>query len=218
MSAAARIGIIGATGALGSGLARRFASAGHQLFLGSRLPERAHALAGELGGMAKGGIYAEAAAASDILFLCVPFAAQDDTLDAVVGHFSAGILVDTTVPLVPPKVMRVQLPPEGCSAMRVRARFGPEVAVVSALQNVGARHLAGGHDTIDCDVLVCGDDANARATVIALLATIGLRGVHAGPLQNAAAAEALTSSLIFMNRHYGSDRAGLRITGIPGSG
>lgn len=218
MSIPARIGIIGATGALGSGLARRFAGAGHVLLLGSRSVARACALAEQLEGpgRARGVSYADAAAASEILFLCVPFAAQAETLDAIAGHCDGKILVDTTVPLMPPKVMRVQLPAEGCSAVRVQARLGPEVTVVSALQNVGARHLAEPHGAIACDVLVCSESVDARATVIDLLDTIGLRGIHAGPLQNAAAAEALTSLLIFINRHYGSDRAGILVTGIGG--
>jgi NADPH-dependent F420 reductase len=218
MTSCLRIGIIGATGALGSGLARRLSMAGHTLFLGSRDPARARALAGALPGpgSAEGATYANAAAASEILCLCVPFAAQQEALDAIAGHCDGRILIDATVPLVPPKVMRVQLPPEGSSAARVQARLGPTVTVVSALQNVGARHLAEDAHAIDCDVLVCADDVSARAMVIDLLGTIGLRGIHAGPLQNAAAAEALTSVLIFINRHYGSDRAGVRVTGIPG--
>jgi NADPH-dependent F420 reductase len=122
------------------------------------------------------------------------------------------IVVDTTVPLVPPKVMRVQLPPEGSAAVRAQRLLGGGVTVVSAFHNVAAHKLATDED-IDCDVLVFGDDKAARAKVVSLANQAGLRGLHGGMLANSAAAEALTSVLIFINKTYSVDGAGIRITG-----
>ena len=135
-------------------------------------------------------------------------------LKAAKAGLAGKILIDTTVPLVPPKVGRVQLPDEGCAALIAQAILGEDVRVVSAMQNVGALHLSHLDEEIDCDVLVTGDSVEARDEVIGLLKDIGLRGFSAGPLANAAAAEALTSILISINRLYKSDRAGIRITGV----
>ncbi len=208
------IAILGGTGALGSGLAARFAHAGHSVIIGSRDPARSPEGALASMGAVRLATYAEAAARGDIAFLTVPFAAQTEVLTAVAQALAGKILVDATVPLAPPRVGRVQLPPAGAAALIAQSVLGPSVQVVSALQNVGARHLAHVESPVDCDVLVCADSAEARATVIGLLGEIGLRGLHAGPLANAAAAEALTSVLISLNRAYRSDRAGLRITGL----
>ena len=122
------------------------------------------------------------------------------------------ILIDVTVPLVPPRVARVQLPPEGSAAVAAQAALGPGVKVVSAFQNVAA-HLLEGEGEIPCDVLVCGDDKEARGEVVALARAAGLRAFHAGSLANSAAAEALTSVLIFLNGRYHTT-SGIRFTGL----
>ena len=125
-------------------------------------------------------------------------------------------MVDTTVPLMPPKVARVQLPPEHSAALAAQKRLGAGVRVVAAFHNVAAHKLQ--HDApIDCDVLVFGDDPKDREVVLTLAQAAGLRGLHAGPLANSVAAEALTSVLIGINRTYKVDGAGIRITGIGGS-
>ena len=142
----------------------------------------------------------------------MPFAAQEATLAEILPHAADKIVVDTTVPLMPPKVMRVQLPPEGSAALRAQSLLGDRVKVVSAFHNVAAHKLMTDED-IDCDVLVFGDDRDARTTVIALAEAAGLRGLHGGALANSVAAEAMTSVLIFMNKCYRVDGAGLRITG-----
>jgi len=116
------------------------------------------------------------------------------------------------VPLMPPKVMRVQLPPEKSAAERAALFLGPDVRVTSGFHNVAGHKLATDAD-IGCDVLVFGDDKEARAQVVELANAAGLRGLHAGALCNSAAAEALTSILIFMNKTYKVDGAGIRITG-----
>jgi hypothetical protein len=95
--------------------------------------------------------------------------------------------------------------------------LGERVRVVSAFQNVSAAHLSDLDHDIDCDVLVCGDDRSAREEAIRLAEAAGMRGWHAGPLVNSAAAEALTSVLVSINRTYKIPGAGIRITGTPRS-
>jgi NADPH-dependent F420 reductase len=210
------IAIIGATGALGSALARRLARAGRTVILGSRDAAKAEtaadALAAQVGRPIRSGSNVEAAQAADVVIVAVPFAAQRSTLAEIAPVVLGKIVVDTTVPLVPPKVMRVQLPAEDSAAAIAQSVLGADVKVVSAFHNVAAHKLAT-DQTVDCDVLVFGDDKGARETVISIVDQCGLRGLHAGPLVNSTAAEALTSVLIFLNKTYAIDGAGLRITG-----
>jgi 8-hydroxy-5-deazaflavin:NADPH oxidoreductase len=207
-----KIAIIGGTGNLGSALAWRLARAGRDVVIGSRTAESAVAKAAELGHGLTGMINADAADAADLVIITVPFSAQASTLEDIKPYVAGKIVVDTTVPLVPPKVMRVQLPPEGSAAVKAAAILGEGVRVVSGFHNVAAHKLAQDVD-VDCDILVFGDEKAARAEVVALADAIGLRGIHAGALVNAAAAEAMTSLLIFINKHYQVDGAGIRITG-----
>ena len=209
------LAVLGGTGAEGAGLAIRWARAGYRVIVGSRSAERARAAAAELGSAnVEGMANLDAAKAADIAVLTVPFAAQKATLAEIAKALQGKILVDVTVPLVPPKVARVQLPPEGSAAQIAQAVLGDGVRVVSAFQSVSAHRLRDPDRRIDCDVLVCGDDADARERVVALAAAAGMRGIHAGPLANAAASEALTSVLIAINRRYKVPDAGLRITGL----
>jgi NADPH-dependent F420 reductase len=186
------------------------------VIIGSRDPARAAAAAAALaaatGRVVSGFANAEAAARGSIIIVTVPFASQEATLHEIAAGVAGKILVDTTVPLMPPKVMRVQLPTEGSAAQRAQKLLGEGVRLVSAFHNVAAHKLAT-DATVDCDVLVFGDDKAARESVIRLVEACGLRGLHAGVLANSAAAEALTSILIFINKQYSVDGAGLRITG-----
>jgi 8-hydroxy-5-deazaflavin:NADPH oxidoreductase len=207
-----KIAIIGGTGNLGSALAWRLARAGRDVVIGSRTVEAAVAKATELGHGLTGMVNADAAAAADVVIITVPFSAQASTLEDIKPYVAGKIVVDTTVPLVPPKVMRVQLPPEGSAAAKAAAILGEGIRVVSGFHNVAAHKLAQDVD-VDCDILVFGDEKAARAEVVALADAIGLRGIHGGALANAAAAEAMTSLLIFINKHYQVDGAGIRITG-----
>lgn len=207
------IAVIGGTGAEGSGLAARWAAAGYRVIVGSRNADSAVETAEEIG--AEGMDNAAAVAACDIAVLTVPYGAQRATLTGLRDGLQGKILVDVTVPLVPPKVMRVQLPEEGCAALIAQAVLGDNVRVVSAFQNVSAGHLKDTAHVIDCDVLITGDDPEARAEVVKLATAAGLNGVEAGPLDNAVAAEAMTSLLIWMNRKYKSPGAGIRITALP---
>jgi NADPH-dependent F420 reductase len=217
------IAILGGTGAEGSGLALRWARAGHRVILGSRNPEKAAKICAELNALAGVESIAfrgnrDAAAAAEIVILTVPHAAQHATVEEARVALAGKILVDATVPLVPPKVSRVQLPPEGSAVAAIQSMLGDSVRVVSAFQNVSAHFLKDLKRVVDCDVLVCGDDPAARETVIELARDIGLRAFHAGPICNSAAAEALTSVLIAINLRYKVPGAGIRITGVPEAG
>jgi NADPH-dependent F420 reductase len=211
------IAVIGGTGDLGSAIARRLVKAGERVLIGSRdaskAAESASRLAAETGRSVGSGSNADVASQADIVMLTVPFASQEATLRDIASGVVGKIVVDTTVPLVPPKVMRVQLPPEGSAAVRAQKILGEGVKVVSAFHNVAAHKLAT-DAVVECDVLVFGDDKAARDSVVRLVGACGLRGLHAGALVNSAAAEALTSILIFINKQYAVDGAGVRITGI----
>jgi NADPH-dependent F420 reductase len=211
-----KIAVIGGTGKLGSALAWRLARAGRDVIIGSRTADSAAEKAAELGHGLIGMANADAAAAADLVIVTVPFGAQATTLQDIKPHVAGKIVVDTSVPLVPPKVMRVQLPPEGSAAVKAAAILGEDVRLVSGFHNVAAHKLAQDVD-VDCDILIFGDEKAARAEVVALTNAIGLRGVHAGALVNSAAAEAMTSLLIFINKFYQVDGAGIRITGEFGT-
>ena len=216
------LAILGGTGDLGTGLARRWAQVGYDVIIGSRTQDKAEVAVADLREvMAERGI-AEisvramenlaAAEAADIVTLTVPFSHQANTLELVKEALQGKILVDVTVPLVPPKVARVQLPPQGSAGQIAQELLGEEVYVVSAFQNVAAAHLQEGRG-LECDVLVTGNKKVAREAVIKLIEAAGMRGFHAGMINNAAAAEALTSVLITINKQYGC-HAGIKISGL----
>ncbi len=213
MSSKPRIAILGGTGDLGSGLARCWAAAGYDVVIGSRSAEKAQEAAKQLGGGVRGDGNVEAAQAADIVVVAVPFASHESTLRDVKDAVQGKIVVDAVVPLVPPKVATVQLPKEGSAAQIAQALLGDGVRVVSAFHNVGATKLHSG-DRANCDVLVFGDDKDARAAVIELANAVATRGIDGGVLANSAAAEALTSVLIGINRRYKVPGAGISITGL----
>lgn len=207
-----RIGVIGGTGALGRALARRLAGAGHEVTIGSRNPEGAIAAAAAVGA-SQGADNAAAAKDKDFVIVTVPYSAHSATLAQIKEHLGSAIVVDATVPLVPPKVMRVQLPQAGSAAAEAREQLGDGVRLVTAFHSVAAHKLIL-DEPIDCDVLVFSDDIEARGAVIGLCEDIGLRGLAGGSLVNSASAEALTSILIYMNKSYSADGAGIRFTGL----
>jgi 8-hydroxy-5-deazaflavin:NADPH oxidoreductase len=210
------IAVIGGTGKLGMALAYRLLRAGYPVSIGSRNPSNAQSVAADLGSKTRAEVRSggnrDMAALADIIIVTVPFTAQLSTLAEIREAATGKLLVDTTVPLMPPKVMRVDLPAEGSAAQRAAAALDPSTRVVSAFHNVAAHKLATAVP-IECDVLVFGDDKESRGRVVEICAAIGLRGLHGGALGNSAAAEALTSVLIFINKHYAVDGAGIRITG-----
>ena len=213
------IAVLGGTGKEGSGLAMRWALNGYKVIVGSRDAERAQQRVVELNAQL-GGDYltgmenAEAAKASNLVVLSVPYSAHKATLESVKDYLAGKILVDLTVALLPPKVRTVHLPEGKASALEAQAIVGEGVKVVAAFQNISAEHLVDPNHTIDSDVLVCGGDAEAKASVMKLVEAIGCRGVDAGPLVNAIAVEAMTPVLLYINKAYGIKGAGIRITGI----
>ncbi|UCH49546.1 MAG: NADPH-dependent F420 reductase [Betaproteobacteria bacterium] len=211
------ISILGGTGAQGSALALRWVNAGYSVVIGSRNAQKAAKACEEISRQVeKANIshdnYAAAADKGEVVVLCVPYASQRETVESVREALEGKILIDATVPLVPPKVARVQLPEGGSAVAAIQAMLGDSVKVVSAFQNVAAHVLSELSSPVECDVLVCGNDVDARETVIKLAGDIGMRAIHAGPIGNSAAAEALTSILISINSRYKVSGAGVRIT------
>jgi NADPH-dependent F420 reductase len=215
-----KIGIIGGTGKEGKGLAFRWAKAGYSILIGSRQAEKAQSAAAEIVKLLRpdadvhGMTNSEAAANSDLVVLTVPFIAHKETLTNLVNEFQGKILIDVTVPLVPPKVTRVQMPPAGSAAQEAQQILGPEVQVVAAFQNISYEHLLD-DQPVECDVLVCGGGKSSRNVVLKLVQVAGLTGWDAGPIENAVVVEGLTSILIGINKQHGVQSAGIKITGIP---
>jgi NADPH-dependent F420 reductase len=217
------IPIIGGTGALGYGLAVRWAQAGEQIVIGSRKAERAAEAAERVRAAAaeaqvEGLENAEAVARGPIVFLTVPFRAQSETLTNLKEALEAGqILVDCTVPTaaaISGKASRTIGVWQGSAAQQAEEMIPEGVTVISALHTVSAAALAEG-DPVEEDVLICGDRKADKARVAELVERIdGLRAVNAGPLEMARIAETLTPLLIAINARYKS-RAGIRITGLP---
>lgn len=183
--------------------------------MASRAVEAARAMSEGLpDGRLTGADNLSAAATCELVVLAVPYSAQQETAVSVIEALGGKVLIDVTVPLVPPKVGLVQLPQAGSAAVALQQKLGQDVRVVSAFQNVSAHHLKDLKREMNCDVLVSADDADAAAIVIDLATDAGMRAWHAGPLANAVVAEALTSVLITLNRRYKASGSGIRITGL----
>ena len=218
------ISIIGGTGAEGSGLALRWAYSGYSVTIGSRSLDKALGKAAELNlkipdtkPQLVGQDNLVAAKGCQIAVLTVPYNAHRETLLDLKEDLYGKILVDVTVPLMPPKVDQVHIPAGDAAGLEAQEILGPDVRVVSAFQNISAAHLQEPERDIDCDVLVCGNDTLACEEVISLVEAAGMSGLHAGSLVNAIAIESLTPVLISLNKHYKIRDAGIRVTGITRS-
>ena len=213
------IAILGGTGKEGKGLAYRWAKAGYKVIIGSRTLPKAVDAADDLTQMLEGQIHingmenAQAAHIADIIVVTVPYSAHRATLESMKDLLQGKLLVDVTVPLVPPKVSTVQLPPSGSATQEAHEILGEGVEVCAAFQNISHEHLLGNKD-VECDVLVTGTSKEARAETIKLVQAAGLTGWDAGPIENSVVVEGLTSVLIGINKKYGSTHAGIKITGI----
>ncbi len=155
-----------------------------------------------------------AAQSQEIIVLTVPYAVHQTMLEAIKPFVEGKVFIDVTVPLVPPKVTRVQIPIAGSAAMEAVNILGENVKIVSAFQNISYERLLNNQE-IDCDVLVTGTDKETREIVIGLVQDAGMKGWDAGPIENSIVAEGLTSILIHLNKKYGVEASGIRITGIP---
>ena len=210
-----KIGIIGGSGSLGFALSNRLIKESFKVMIGSRSPEKVISKIGEINkdldvqNLKVQGI-GQTARESELIFLTVPFSAHHKTVLEIKPFVQGKIVVDTTVPLVPPKVARVQLPDSGCVARMTQEILGNDVHVVSALHNVAATELAKSQTT-DVEVMVFGNNKEARETVIQLISKISLKGWHCGSIDNAVVAESLTPVLIFMNKFYNFNGSGIKI-------
>lgn len=219
------IAIIGGTGPQGRGLALQWAKAGETVIIGSRDSHRAETVAQEIahkvGPAAKitGAENSEACAATDLYVLTVPFDGQAELLKQLKNSLKPGsILIDATVPLAatiggrPTRVLGVW---QGSAAQQSAELVPKGVTVVGAFHNVSAELLSGDAE-IDCDVIVCSDDENARKSVSALAEKIpGVRAIDGGKLENARIVEQITALLITLNIRHKVHSAGIRITGLP---
>ncbi len=213
------IAILGGTGKEGKGLAYRWSKAGYTVLIGSRTLQKAQETVAELKGLLDrqaslmGMENVEAAKQAQVVVLTVPYTAHASTLEAVKEALSGKILIDVTVPLVPPKVATVQMPPAGSAAQEAKQILGEDAQVCAAFQNI-SHELLLADDEIECDVLVTGSSKEARAKTLELVQAAGLKGWDAGPLENSVVVEGLTSVLIGINKKYGSTHAGIKITGV----
>ena len=207
------ISLLGGTGDLGTGLANRLLKAGYKVIIGSRTLEKAQHAERSLGKNTKGLLNKDAALQGEIIILTVPFAHQRGIVEECKTELKGKLFIDTTVPLMPPKVATVQLPSEGSAAEIAQNILGNDVRVVSAFQNISAELLQSDKE-IDCDVLVCGNKKEWRQEVIDLVNELGMKGWHAGMLPNSAAVEAMTSVLISINKHHAISHSGIKVTGL----
>lgn len=202
-----KIAVLGGTGPQGRGLALRFAQAGVDVVLGSRQQERAAQTAKELKGQipeARGVLTGTDNAsavveADEMVFLATPYTAHDVTLTAVRSRLAGRILVDLVVPLADGNPKKVDMPPEGSATEAAQALLGADIPVVGALHNVSAHSLNALDQAINCDVLVCGNDIDAKKKVIALIKLIGVAVYNCGPAYSARCIEAITPLLIRLN-------------------
>jgi len=218
------IPIIGGTGALGYGLALRWARAGAEIVIGSRKPERAEEAAERIrtelpDARVEGLVNEQAAKRGSIVFLTVPFRAQSETLNNLREALEAGqLLVDCTVPTaaaISGKATRTVGVWQGSAAQQAQEMVPDDVTVVAAMHTISAPSLTDLDHELDEDTLLCGDRKADKARVAAIVESIpGLRAVNAGALETARIVEQLTPLLISINIRYKA-HAGIRITGLP---
>jgi NADPH-dependent F420 reductase len=212
------IAVLGGTGKEGKGLAYRWAKAGYRVLIGSRYSEKAVTAASEIMELLEGESSVvgttnqEAAQQADIVVVTVPYSGHREMLESVKDAVNGKLVIDTTVPLVPPKVSKVQMPAAGSAAQEAKEILGDNVEVVAAFQNVSYKHLLG-EEEVECDVLVTGTSLRARKEGLTLVEAAGLVGWDAGPIENSVVVEGLASVLININKLYGSKHAGIKITG-----
>ena len=219
-----KIALIGGTGDLGFGLALRWARAGERILIGSRdagkakdAAERVQATAGP-GVSVAGFVNPEAAAQAAVVVLAVPFPAQVGILKSIRGSLEGSILIDTTVPLAATlggKLTRVLGVWQGSAAEQARELVPAATPVLAAFHNLSGLALQDLSATLDCDILICGDDDAAKQKLFFLVTLIaGLRPVDAGGLEMARIVEGLTALLISVTRKNRVQHSGIRITGL----
>ena len=212
------IAILGGTGKEGAGLAVRWAKLGHSIIIGSRDPERARAKAAELRDAAHaipivGHSNKEAAELGEVVVVALPAGGLTATLPDVREACRGKVVVSTVVPLTFGGARLFTPPAIGSSAEEV-ASLLPEARVVGAFHHIAAHELADAEHPIECDLLICGQDAAAKETVTQLGRSMGLRVLDVGPLTNAGPLEGITAVLATVNRRYKLKNSGIKITGV----
>jgi NADPH-dependent F420 reductase len=215
-----RIGILGGTGKEGAGLGVRWAQAGHEIVIGSRDAERARSKAAELAVLAPGATISgasnrDAAAAAEVVVLALPANGLGATLPEVRDGCRGKVVVSTVVPLTFGGGRLFTPPPQGSSAEEAQEILGAEAKVVASFHHIAAHELSATDHAIECDLLMCGGDAGAKATVTELGKSMGLRAVDVGALTNAGPLEGITAVLATVNRRYKLKNSGIKITGLP---
>lgn len=216
-----RIAIIGGTGPQGKGLGYRFAKGGHHVVLGSRSEERAAEAAAELqqritgAGTITGSANSVAAGEAELVVLAVPYDGHDDLVASLAAELAGKVVISCVNPLGFDKVGPFGLDMGPTSAAESAQALVPDAAVVGAFHHLSAVTLIGDDDVLDHeDVLVCGDDVEAKAKVLELAVTVvGHPGIDAGALRLARQLEPLTAVLISVNKRY-KTRSGISITGV----
>ena len=201
------VGIIGGTGPQGQGLAMRFAVAGVPIFIGSREKNKSEEIVAEINkkipsgsALIEGGTNQEAINRStEIIIFAVPWEAHNYLLNDLKDQIGKKTLVDIVVPLSKNDPKKVSMPSEGSATEAAQSILGKETPVVGALHNVSATTLQNLDWKINCDVLVCGNNLNARKQVMSLIEKIGVTAYNAGDAESARCIEALTSILIRIN-------------------
>jgi len=214
-----KIAIVGGTGKEGRGLAYRWAKAGHLVTIGSRDPSKAMESASELnkllpGKSINGMANIDAIKDCQVVVLTVPYSAHKETLESLNGFLLDKLLIDVTVPLNPQKKTKVQMPSAGSAAQETCLILGSTIQVAAAFHNISYENLITDNHKVDCDVLVTGTSIEVRQATLGLVKDAGFYGWDAGPIENSVVLEGLPSILIWINRSYGSTRAGIRITGV----
>jgi len=212
------IAILGGTGKEGAGLGARWALAGHAIIIGSRDEERARAKAAELREQTRkltiiGHANLDAARLGEVVVVALPAIGLDATLRPLAEACRGKVVVSTVVPLTFGGPRLFTPPPAGSSAEEAQALL-PEAKVVAAFHHIAAHELAETDHAIECDLLVCGGDADAKAVVARLGTSMGLRTLDVGPLSNAGPVEGITAILASINRHYKLKNSGIKITGL----
>jgi NADPH-dependent F420 reductase len=215
-----RIGILGGTGKEGAGLALRWALGGHEVIIGSRDAERARARASELSALAGGAAVAgrsnlDAATAAGVVVLTLPATGLAATLVPLREACRGKVVISTVVPLTFGGGRLFTPPPQGSSAEEVQELLGAEARVVAAFHHIAAHELSATEHAIECDLLLCGGDAEAKKAVEELAHTMGLRAIDVGALTNAGSLEGITAVLATINRRYKLKNSGIKITGLP---
>jgi 8-hydroxy-5-deazaflavin:NADPH oxidoreductase len=218
------VAVVGGTGAEGSGLALRFAKAGLRVLIGSRNVDKGQAVARKIAAQAgnadvTGHTNPDAVSKAPIVILTVPLSSQVEILKSIRANFVSGaILVDATVPLeiaIGGRLSRTVTLWDGSAAQQAARLAPPGILVVATFHLLSAESLARLEQPLDCDALICGDNAEAKATVSQLAQMIpGVRAIDAGPLENARYLESSAALLIALNLRHKVNHSGIRITGL----